>query len=76
MMQFDRLYGQTRSLDFDPLPDTVDRYIEENSPYGPFKPLRINLRKYLQYVEEYHINDPSTIPDTFILPEKPRSVAQ
>ena len=74
------MYGQTRSLDFDPLQDTVDRYVEENSPYGPFKPLHINLRKYLQYTEEHHITDPSTIPDeildTFMLPEKSQSVAQ
>jgi len=73
------MYGQTKSLENDPLQEIVDKYVEENNPYGPFKPLRINLRKYLQYVEEHNITDPSTIPDevldTFMLPEPPECVA-
>ena len=68
------MYGQMKTPEADPLQETVDKFIEENNPYGPFKPLRINLRKYLKYAEEHHITDPSTIPeeilDTFMLPEK------
>ena len=63
-----------RTPETDPIQEMVDRYIEENNPYGPFKPLRMNLRKYLKYAEEQHITDPSTIPeeilDTFKLSEK------
>ena len=73
------MYGQTKSLEHDPLQEMADKYVEENSPYGPFKPLRINLRKYLQYVEEHSITDPSEIPDevldTFMLPENPQRIA-
>ena len=73
------MFGQTKSLEFDPLQSAVDQYVEENSPYGPFVPPIIHVRKYLQYVEEHHITDPSTIPDeildTFMLPEKPQNVA-
>ena len=73
------MFGQTKSLEFDPIQEAVDKYVEENSPYGPFVPPRMNVRKYLQYVEEHHITDPEAIPDeildTFMLPEKPQSVA-
>ena len=72
------MFGQTKSLESDPLQEAVDRYVEENSPYGSFVPPRIHVRKYLQYVEEHHITDPSTIPDeildSFMLPEKPQRV--
>ena len=64
----------------DPHQEIVDRYLAENNPYEPSKPLRIDLRKYIQYAREHNIQDPSTIPeeilDTFMLPEKPRSAAQ
>ncbi len=74
------MFGQAKSFEFDPLQEAVDRYVEENSPYGPFVPMRINVRKYLQYVEEHSITDPTTIPDeildSFMVPEKPQSIAQ
>jgi len=73
------MYGQTKRPDHDPLQEMADKYIKENNPYGPFRPLRINLGKYLQYVEEHSITDPSEIPDevldTFMLHEKPQSIA-
>ncbi len=73
------MYGQTKSLEHDPIQKIADKYVEENNPYGPFKPLRINLREYLQYVEEHSITDPSEIPeevlDTFMLPENPERIA-
>ena len=41
-------------------------HLREHNPCEPSKPLRINLRKYLQYAEEHHITDPSTIPDEIL----------
>ncbi len=34
------MYGQTKSLEHDPIQKIADKYVEENNPYGPFKPLR------------------------------------
>lgn len=50
----------------DPHQEIVDQYLREHNPCEPSKPLRINLRKYLQYAEEHHITDPSTIPDEIL----------
>lgn len=38
----------------DPHQEIVDQYLREHNPCEPSKPLRINLRKYLQYAEEHH----------------------
>ncbi len=71
------MFGQTTYSD--PHQEIVDRYLAENNPYEPSKPLRINLRKYLQYAEQHNIQDPSSIPeeilDTFMLPEHPKQEA-
>lgn len=71
------MFGQTTYSD--PYQEIVDRYLAENNPYEPSKPLRINLRKYLQYAEQHNIQDPSSIPeeilDTFMLPEHPKQEA-
>ena len=71
------MFGQTTYSD--PHQEIVDRYLAENNPYEPSKPLRINLRKYLQYAEQHSIQDPSSIPeeilDTFMLPEHPKQEA-
>ena len=62
----------------DPHQDTVDQYLKDNNPYEPSKPLRINLRKYLQYAEENNITDPSILSDEvldqFML--EPQQIAQ
>ena len=55
------MFGQMKSPD--PHQEVVDRFLEENNPYEPSRPLRIDLRKYIQYARENHITDPSTIPD-------------
>lgn len=73
------MFGQTSSLEKDEFQEIVDRYVEENGLYDCFVPPRISVRKYLQYVEEHQITDPSEIPDevldTFMLPERPERVA-
>ena len=75
-----KIYDQTKSLECDPIQEAVDKYVEENSPYGPFVPPRMNIHKYLQFIEENNISDPTTIPDeimdTFMLPESTRRIAQ
>ena len=58
------MFGQMKSPD--PHQEVVDRFLEENNPYEPSKPLRIDLRKYLQYAREHNITDPSTIPDEIL----------
>ena len=64
----------------DPHQEIVDKYLAENNPYEPSKPLRIDLRKYIQYAREHNITDPAEIPDeildTFMLPEKLERAAQ
>jgi len=71
------MFGQTTFSD--PHQDIVDQYLAENNPYEPSKPLRINLRKYLQYAEEHNIQDPSSIPedilDSFMLPDHHQKAA-
>ena len=71
------MFGQTRSLEKDELQEIVDKYVEENHLYEYFVPPQINVRMYLQYVEENNISDPSTIPsevlDSFRRKEKPQS---
>ena len=70
------MFGQTRSFEMDELQETVDRYAEESRLYESFVPPRLNVRKYLQYIEENNISDPSTIPeeviDSFMRKEKPQ----
>ena len=39
------MYGQTKSLEHDPIQKIADKYVEENNPYGPFKPLREQTNK-------------------------------
>ena len=74
------MFGQKKLLEYDQYQQEVDRYFSENNPYGPLKPLRINLRKYLQYAEENNITDPSMIPDDvldqFMIPDEPQQMAQ
>ena len=62
----------------DPHQEIVDEFLKENNPYEPSRPLRINLRKYLQYAEEHHISDPSMLPDEVIdqFMLEPQQVAQ
>ena len=71
------MFGQTTYSD--PHQDIVDKYLEENNPYEPSKPLKINLRKYLQYAEQHNLQEPTAIPeeilDSFMLPEKPQKAA-
>ena len=43
----------------DPHQEIVDQYLKDHNPCEPSKPLRIDLRKYLDYAEEHHITDPS-----------------
>lgn len=65
------MFGQT-----DELQEIVDKYVEENHLYEYYVPPRINVRKYLQYVEENNITDPSTIPSEVLMEyriESPRS---
>ena len=50
----------------DPHQEIVDKYLAENNPYKPSKPLQIDLRKYSQYAREHNIKDPSTIPDDIL----------
>ena len=50
----------------DPHQEIVDKYLAENNPYQPSKPLQIDLRKYIQYAREHNIKDPSTIPDDIL----------
>ena len=50
----------------DPHQEIVDKYLAENNPYQPSKPLQIDLRKYIQYAREHNIKDPSTIPDEIL----------
>ena len=70
------MFGQTMFPD--PHQEIVDQFLAENDPSQPSKPLKINLRKYLQYAEEHHITDPSTIPDeildTFMLEQNTEQV--
>ena len=72
--------GQRTVSSYEKYQVEVDRYFENNYPYEPLKPLRINLREYLQYAEDNKITDVSEIPDeildSFMLPEKPQSIAQ
>ena len=71
------MFGQTTHSD--PHQEIVDKYLAENNPYEPSKPLRFNLRKYIQYAEQHNIQDPSVIPeeilDTFMLPDPPEKKA-
>ena len=50
----------------DPHQEIVDQYLKDHNPCEPSKPLRIDLRKYLDYAEEHHITDPSTLPDEIL----------
>ena len=50
----------------DPHQEIVDKYLVENNPYKPSKPLQIDLRKYIQYAREHNIKDPSTIPEEIL----------
>ena len=58
------MFGQMKSPD--PHQEIVDRFLEENSPYEPSRPLQIDLRKYIQYAREHNISDPSTIPEEIL----------
>ena len=50
----------------DPHQEIVVQYLKDHNPCEPSKPLRIDLRKYLDYAEEHHITDPSTLPDEIL----------
>ena len=50
----------------DPHQEIVDQYQKDHNPCEPSKPLRIDLRKYLDYAEEHHITDPSTLSDEIL----------
>lgn len=70
------MFGQTRSLERDELQEIIDKYVEQNHLYDRFIPPQIHVRKYLQYIEENNITDPSAIPsevlDSFMRTEKPQ----
>ena len=72
------MYGQMKFSD--PHQEIVDKFLEDHNPYEPSEPLRIDLRKYIQYARENRITDPSTIPDDildqFVLPEETLQIAQ
>ena len=57
------MYGQAKSLDNDLIQEEVNKCLETNSPYEPFVPSRIYVRKYLQYMEENGLTDPHLIPE-------------
>ena len=58
------MFGQMKYPD--PHQEIVDKFLEENNPYEPSKPLHIDLRKYVQYAREHHIRDPKEIPDEIL----------
>ena len=64
----------------DPHQEIIDKFLEDNNPYVPSQPMRIDLRKYIQYARERGITDPSSIPDEildqFMLAEGTREAAQ
>ena len=74
------MLGQKRFSDNELYQEEINRYLEDNDPYKPLTPLRIDLRKYLQYADENNITEVSEIPDdilnTFMLPEEADSIAQ
>ena len=73
------MLGQKRLSDYEQYQEEVDRYLEENDPYAPLSPLRIDLRRYLEYAEENGITDVSEIPyetlATFLITDNPERVA-
>ena len=70
------MFGQKRISDYESYMEEVENYLENHNPYDSLIPLRMDLRKYLQYAEEHNITDVSDIPDeildTFMIPEKPK----
>lgn len=68
------MIGQTRSPEKDELQEIIDKYVNENPLSDRYLPPQIHVRKYLQYIEDNHITDPSAIPgevlDSFMRTEK------
>jgi len=71
------VFGQTRSPERDELQEIIDKYVNENPLSDRCLPPQIHVRKYLQYIEDNHITDPSVIPgevlNSFMRTEKTKT---